>query len=92
MNRHRHPRRQHQPGQLRDVVLMRMHAAGREQAQDVGGAAGLFQRGDETRQRRVGGQFAVRDRGADARQVLGHDAPGTQVHVPDFGVAHLVRR
>ncbi len=43
-------------------------------------------------QRRVVEEAAVRDRRVDAGQVLVHDAAGADVHVADFGIAHLAVR
>ena len=47
------------PGQRRDVVLVRMHAAGRQQAHEMAGAARGLQPGDEVLQARVAREFAV---------------------------------
>ena len=81
------------PGQdareRRDVVLVRMHAAGRHQAHDVDGAAARFHFRGEGGERAVGCERAVGDRLVDARQVLHHDAAGAEIHVADFRIAHL---
>ena len=37
----------------------------------------------------VGIQVAIFNGFGDAREVLVNDTPGTQVHMADFGVAHL---
>jgi hypothetical protein len=88
----RDARRRQNFRQRGDLVLVRMHAAGRHQAHDVGGAAGCLQGGNGIAQHRVGGEAAVGDGGVDARQVLHHHAPGAEVHVADLGVAHLSAR
>ncbi len=75
--------------QCRHVILMRMHAARRQQAKEMRGAAALFQLGDKAGERLVLGQRTAGDRLVDARQILHHDAPGAEIHVPDLGVAHL---
>ena len=75
--------------QRRHVILMRMHAARRQQAHQMRGAAALLELGDEVGERLVLGQRAVRDRHIDARQILHHDAAGADIHVADFGIAHL---
>ena len=76
-------------GEEDQMVLVRMHAAGRGEAQQMAGAAALLQRRDQLGQDRVLGERAVLDGVVDARQ-LGHgDAAGAQVHVADLGIAHL---
>ena len=84
------------PGQgaaeRRDMVLVAVHAAGRNQPHQVARAAAVLEPRDQLIEHGVGGERAVGDRPADARQVLGHDAPGAEVHVADLGVAHLPGR
>ena len=71
------------------MVLMRMHAAGRHQAHQVAGAAVRLEARDQILQRRLLRDLAARDRVADARQVLHHDAAGADVEMADLGIAHL---
>jgi hypothetical protein len=71
------------------MVLVRVHAARRHQADQVAGSAARLKRVDQAGQRRVAGQRAVLHRTVDARQVLHHHAAGAQVHVADLGIAHL---
>ena len=89
---HRHPRHAAARGQLEHrehVRLVAVHAAGRKQAHHVQGAA--------AGQHRVAGgvefgvveEAGVLDRRVDPGQVLVDDAAGADVHVPDFGIAHL---
>jgi hypothetical protein len=40
-------------------------------------------------QHRTPRQAAIFDGDIDARQILRHHPPGADIHVPDFGVAHL---
>ena len=69
---------------------MRMHAAGRDQPDQVAGAAGAA-----SAPRRVSTKAgslaiaAVRDRVADPHQFLLDDAAGADVQMADLGVAHL---
>ncbi len=75
-----------------DVVLVAVHAAGREQAkhvQDVPARLGRLARRDQ-----LGGpeEAAVLDGRIDAGQILIDDPAGAQVHVADLGVAHLAIR
>ncbi len=74
------------------VVLVRMHAAGRDEADQMAGAAALFQSGDQAGQRRRLLDLAGGDGVADARQVLHHHAAGADVEMADLGVAHLPGR
>ena len=87
--RHRNARAVEDAGQHGHVVLMRMHAAGGYQPQQVAGAAAFFQPPDQPRQGGVGGQCAVRDGGIDAADVLIDDAAGAEVEMADLGIAHL---
>ena len=73
-----------------DLRLVTVHAARREQAQDMqrlSGRARGFQRFDE---HLVSRELAGLDRVLDAGVVLVDDAPGADVHVTHFRVAHLV--
>ena len=78
--------------QRRGVVLVRMHAARRDEAHEMAGAAGLPQPLDQAAQRRRLLDLAVGDRVGDARQVLHHQAAGADVEMSDLGIAHLARR
>ena len=79
-------------GQRDGVILVRMHAAGRQQAHQMAGAAGLPQPGDQVAHRGSAFDLAAGERLADARQILQHHAAGADVEVPDFGIAHLPGR
>ena len=79
-------------GEGGDVVLVGMHAAGRQQAHQMAGAAGSLQLGDEVLQARVARQLAGLHGGVDARQVLHDHAAGADVHMADLGIAHLAGR
>ena len=92
MDRDRHAGRLDDLGEFGDLRMVRVHAAGRQEAHDVRRAARVPEPRDEARERRLAREFAAFDGRIDARQVLGHDAPGAQVHVTDLGVAHLARR
>ena len=74
------------------VVLVRMHAAGRHQADEVAGAAARLELADQIDQRRRAGDLARRDGVGDAWQVLHDDAAGADVEMADLGVAHLAVR
>ena len=71
------------------MILMGMHAAGRGEAHQVAGAAGLLQGGDQLGQDRAFGQRTVGDGLVDARQVGHRDPAGAEIHVADLGIAHL---
>ena len=71
------------------MVLVRMHAAGRNQAHQMTGAAAGETAGDQVAQHRIGGKRSVFDSGIDARQILHHDPAGAEIHVAYFGIAHL---
>ena len=90
MHRHTcHPRALGQFQHREDVRFMAVHAAGREQAHHVQGAAARIHRRARRIQFAVVEEAGVLDRRVHAGQVLVNDAAGTQVHVPDFGIAHL---
>ncbi|MCY1352917.1 hypothetical protein D9M69_392420 [compost metagenome] len=74
------------------VVLVAVHAAFGKQAHEVhrlAGGHGLVHGGGDCR---VAEEVAVADRLGHAGEVLVHHATCTQVHVADFGVAHLAVR
>ena len=73
------------------MIMVGMHAARRQQPQQVTGTAALLQLGDEIQEAGIFIQFAGKNGGADTGQVLGDDAPGAQVHMADFGIPHLTR-
>ena len=75
--------------QRRGVILMRMHAAGRHQADEMTGAAAVFELCDQIDQRRHLLDVAVGDGAADARQILHDHAPGADIEMADLGIAHL---
>ncbi|MNZ59880.1 hypothetical protein D3C78_779330 [compost metagenome] len=74
------------------VVMVAVHAAIGQQAHEMHGFAG----GDGFVHGRADGrvleELAVADRFGDASEVLIHHAAGAEVHVTDFGVAHLAIR
>ncbi len=78
--------------QHRAVVLMRVHAAGRDQADQMAGAAAFLELVDQLGQRRRLLDLARGDRVGDAGQVLHHHAAGADVEMADLGVAHLAGR
>jgi hypothetical protein len=86
-------RRDPVPGQhLREgdgMVLVGVDAAGRDQPEEVAGAAGLPQLCDETGLIKRGRDAPVRDGLIDAGEVLHDHAAGAQVQMPHLGVAHL---
>ena len=59
-----------------------------EQVQRVAAVCHRIHGGDE---HRVLEEFTLPDASIDARQVLVHDAPRPQIHMPDLRVAHLAR-
>ena len=73
----------------RNLRFVAVHAARRQQPQDVqGGAVG--ERGfDRLFQDRVFEKFAAFDVGFDARVILVNHASGADVQMPDFRIAHL---
>ena len=77
---------------LKDLPLVGMDAAGREQAENVQGAAGFSQPINECAKVGVAFEFAALHGLVDARQILVHHPPGPDDHVSDFGVAHLACR
>ncbi|MCY1349202.1 hypothetical protein D9M69_353800 [compost metagenome] len=74
------------------VVLVAVHAAFGEQAHEVHGLAGGHGLVHGFDYHRVGEEVAVADRLGHAGEVLVNDAAGAEVHVADFGVAHLAVR
>jgi len=53
VDRHRDSRRCHDPRERRDVILVRVDTAGRQQSQNMRRAPGLFQRGNEGSERGI---------------------------------------
>ncbi len=76
-------------GQSHRLVLMRMHAARRNEAEQVAGAAARFELFDQIAERRRALDVAAGDRRRDARQILHHHAAGADIEMADFGIAHL---
>ncbi len=74
-----------------DVILVRVHATGRQQAHDVHGMPAVDRLIDGVGQHLVGKEGAGGDRAVDARVFLVDDPAGTDVEVPDLGIAHLFR-
>ena len=71
------------------MVLMGMDAAGRDQPQQMAGAAGLAQGLDEGVKLRDLLQPAALHRIGHARQILHHHPARADVEMADFGIAHL---
>ncbi len=76
----------------RDMALMGVHAARAHQPHKMRGPAGRFQLVGEGDQFAILRKTAVLDGPIDLRQVHPHDPPGADIHMPDFGVAHLPLR
>ena len=76
-------------GECDGMVLVRVHAPGRDQAQQVAGASRAAQGVEEAADGRRLFQRAVRGGPADARQLLHDDAAGADVEVADLRIAHL---
>ena len=72
-----------------DLLLLAVHAAGREQAHHVQGAAGRLDPVETLVQRPIAGKLTLLNRPVDPGQILIDHPAGTQVHVADFRVAHL---
>ena len=76
-----------------DMVFVAVHAARRNQAKHVqGGVRGLVDRIAGRDKFRVVEKASIRDRRVDPGQILIHHPAGAQIHMPDFGVAHLAFR
>ncbi len=89
MNAHGHAHAVEDFCHRRDLALMGMDAAGREQPEQMADASGFFEFVCKLLQCGIGGERAVRNGRIDARQILHHHPAGADVHVPDFGIAHL---
>jgi hypothetical protein len=82
-------------GQLdeRDQVpVVRVDTAGADQADHVEAATGRSRAVTGREQRGSLEERAVGDRGVDPGQVLEHRPPGSEIQVPNLGVAHLPGR
>ncbi|MNS98861.1 hypothetical protein D3C72_1332420 [compost metagenome] len=75
-----------------NMVFVAVHAARRQQPHDMHCFAGLHGLIDRCRQRWVSEEIAFFDFFIQPGQILINDAPGPQVDVPDFRVAHLTVR
>ncbi|GBQ06327.1 hypothetical protein AA14362_0813 [Acetobacter cerevisiae DSM 14362] len=71
------------------MILMRMHATGRDKAKQMAGAAGFFQGVDKAGHGGTAGHAAILNGGGDAWQFLHDDAACADIQVADFGIAHL---
>ena len=89
MHRDLHPGIGDDAGQRRDLVLMRMHPAGRDQPHHMRGAAAFLELADELLQGRQVRDLAFGERLVDARQILQHDPARPDIGVADLGIAHL---
>jgi hypothetical protein len=69
--------------------LVAVHAAGREEAQDVQRRAIRARRGDGAGKRRVGGELAGLDRAIDAGEFLVDHAPRPHVEMTNLRITHL---
>ena len=78
--------------QREHMVDVRMHAAVRQQAEDVQRRIKPLALVDRAHQRFVGEEVAVLNGLGDAGQLLIHDAARADVGVADLGVAHLAVR
>ncbi|MNC84957.1 hypothetical protein D3C83_05270 [compost metagenome] len=67
-----------------DLGFMAVHAAGREQSQDMQRVPGAARGLHRFQQHRVAEEFSGLDRVLDPRVILVDNAAGADVHVPDF--------
>ena len=72
-----------------EVLFVAVHAARRNEAEEVKCAARLLRAVDGVEQSLVLEERALGDRLRDARELLVDDAPCADVRMPDLGVAHL---
>ncbi len=72
-----------------DMLLVAVHAAGREQTHDMQAMAAGFGGGDGGQQLGILAETSVLDGSIDPGQILINDTAGTDVHMTDFGIAHL---
>lgn len=56
------------------------------------GAPGLTQTLEQRQEGMVSSELTLLDGVGDACEILVHDAPSAEVHVPYLGIAHLSRR
>ncbi len=73
------------------VILMRMHASGRYQPDEMAGAAGSPHAFDHALQRGGTVDLAAGDRLVDAGQILHHQPARADVEMADLGISHLSR-
>ncbi len=85
----RHVATRRKPDHRLHVALVRVHAAGREQAQDMELAARLHCRIARAYERRIGHKLARLNGVVYARQVLVHHAASAKIQMPDLGIAKL---
>jgi hypothetical protein len=71
------------------MILVGVHAARRDQADQMAGAAGAAQALDQAEQRGGPRNLTRIHSLIDARQILHHDATGADIEVPDLGISHL---
>ncbi|MND93237.1 hypothetical protein D3C80_854180 [compost metagenome] len=79
-------------GHGNQVILVAVYAAIGQQAHEVHGFSGGDRFVHGSADGRILEELAVADRFGDASEVLIHHAAGAEVHVTDFGVAHLAIR
>ena len=91
MQRHRHARLRDGPRRGHDVPLVRVHAAGAQQAHDVARPAALAQRFDMCQQRGRAGEAAFGDGPVNPGQVHPHHAARADVGMAHLRVADLAR-
>ena len=72
-----------------DVLLVAVHAAVGQQAEDVHRLAGAYRLIDRATDGRIVEELAVANGLGHPGEVLVHDAAGAEVHMADLGVAHL---
>ena len=73
----------------RDLPLVAVHAARRQEPHHVQRAMAVARGVDRAIENGIGRELAGFDRVIDPREVLVDDAAGADVEVPDLGVAHL---
>jgi hypothetical protein len=72
-----------------EMAVVGVHPARTDQADHVKPTAWSYRSAARFQQGGPGRERAVGDRRVDPREVLEHGPTGTQVQVPDLGVAHL---
>lgn len=76
----------------KDMIFVAVHASRREQSHNVQCASALPGQFNRFAQRGVGIKAAILNIHIDPAQILIHHAPGADVEMPHFRVAHLMGR